>query len=69
MGSPGTLSLNLLRHTHKNREPKTVLQSVVSRWLPLSDVVMDMAVECTPDPVAAQGVRVARLPERELKKR
>jgi len=51
----------------KNRDTKAVLQSVMSRWLPLADAVMDMVVECTPDPVAAQGVRVARLmPKREV---
>ncbi|CAN6316439.1 unnamed protein product [Urochloa humidicola] len=51
----------------KNKDPKVVLQSVMSRWLPLADAVMDMVVECTPDPVAAQGVRVARLmPKREV---
>ncbi|KAF8684802.1 hypothetical protein HU200_044226 [Digitaria exilis] len=51
----------------KNKDPKVVLQSVMSRWLPLADAVMDMVVECTPDPVAAQGIRVARLmPKREI---
>ncbi|CAL4926445.1 unnamed protein product [Urochloa decumbens] len=51
----------------KNKDPKAVLQSVTSRWLPLADAVMDMVVECTPDPIAAQGVRVARLmPKREV---
>ncbi|KAJ1294366.1 hypothetical protein BS78_01G140900 [Paspalum vaginatum] len=51
----------------KNKDPKVVLQSVMSRWLPLADAVMDMVVECTPDPVAAQGIRVARLiPKREV---
>ncbi|CAN6298412.1 unnamed protein product [Urochloa humidicola] len=51
----------------KNKDQKLVLQSVMSRWLPLADAVMDMVVECTPDPVAAQGVRVARLmPKREV---
>ncbi|WVZ59951.1 hypothetical protein U9M48_010032 [Paspalum notatum var. saurae] len=51
----------------KNKDPKVVLQSVMSRWLPLADAVMDMVVQCTPDPVAAQGIRVARLmPKREV---
>ncbi|KAF8684348.1 hypothetical protein HU200_044232 [Digitaria exilis] len=39
----------------KNKDPKVVLQSVMSRWLPLADAVMDMVVECTPDPVAVKG--------------
>jgi ribosome assembly protein 1 len=51
----------------KNKDPKVVLQSVMSRWLPLADAVMDMVVECTPDPVTAQGFRVTRLmPKREV---
>ncbi|KAK8444523.1 hypothetical protein SEVIR_9G152700v4 [Setaria viridis] len=51
----------------KNKDPKVVLQSIMSQWLPLSDAVMDMVVECTPDPVAAQGFRVTRLmPKREV---
>ncbi|XP_062215045.1 uncharacterized protein LOC133915767 [Phragmites australis] len=51
----------------QNKDPKVVLQSVMSRWLPLADAVMDMVVECTPDPVAAQGVRLVRLmPKREV---
>ncbi|KAF7067448.1 hypothetical protein CFC21_073345 [Triticum aestivum] len=59
--------LNIPPRELQNKDPKLVLQSVMSRWLPLADAVMAMVVECTPDPVVAQGARVARLmPKREL---
>ncbi|KXG30393.2 hypothetical protein SORBI_3004G168900 [Sorghum bicolor] len=48
-----------------SEDPKTSLHAVMRAWLPLAESVMDMLVECTPDPVAAQAFRVARLmPER-----
>ncbi|BAF12700.1 uncharacterized protein [Oryza sativa Japonica Group] len=60
-------SLQVQQRELQNKDPKVVLQAVMSRWLPLADAVMTMVVECTPDPVAAQGVRVARLmPKREV---
>lgn len=59
--------LNIPQRELQNKDPKLVLQSVMSRWLPLADAVMAMVVECTPDPVVAQGARVARLmPKREF---
>ncbi|KAG8062896.1 hypothetical protein GUJ93_ZPchr0003g18139 [Zizania palustris] len=60
-------NLHVPQRELQNKDPKVVLQAVMSRWLPLADAVMTMVVECTPDPVAAQGVRVARLmPKREV---
>lgn len=60
-------NLNVPRRELQNKDLKVVLQAVMSRWLPLADAVMTMVVECTPDPVVAQGVRVARLmPKREV---
>ncbi|XP_010490053.1 PREDICTED: elongation factor-like GTPase 1 [Camelina sativa] len=51
----------------QNKDPKNVLQSVMSRWLPLSDAVLSMAVKHLPDPIAAQGYRIPRLvPERNI---
>jgi ribosome assembly protein 1 len=48
-----------------NKDPKVSLHAVMRAWLPLADSVMEMLVECTPEPVAAQAFRVARLiPER-----
>ncbi|KAF3455327.1 hypothetical protein FNV43_RR05775 [Rhamnella rubrinervis] len=51
----------------QNKDPKVVLQAVMSRWLPLSDAVLSMAVRCMPDPIAAQSFRISRLiPKREV---
>ncbi|XP_052206412.1 uncharacterized protein LOC127810862 isoform X2 [Diospyros lotus] len=51
----------------QNRDPKAVLQAVMSRWLPLSDAILSMVVEYMPDPIAAQSLRIARLlPQREI---
>ncbi|KAK7255903.1 hypothetical protein RIF29_29331 [Crotalaria pallida] len=51
----------------QNKDPKVVLQAVMSRWLPLSDAVLSMVVNCMPDPIAAQAFRVSRLlPKREV---
>ncbi|KAL8049066.1 hypothetical protein ABFS82_07G113900 [Erythranthe guttata] len=50
----------------QNKDPKAVLQSVMSRWLPLSDTMLSMVVKCIPDPATAQSLRLARLlPKRE----
>lgn len=60
-------NLNVPQRELQNKDQKVVLQAVMSRWLPLADAVMTMVVECTPDPVVAQGVRVVRLmPKREV---
>ncbi|GBG91742.1 hypothetical protein CBR_g53556 [Chara braunii] len=45
----------------QQKDPKAVIQSVMSRWLPLSDAVLAMAVECLPDPADAQKERSRRL--------
>ncbi|KAF5738332.1 Ribosomal protein S5/Elongation factor G/III/V family protein [Tripterygium wilfordii] len=51
----------------QNKDPKAVLQSVMSRWLPLSDAILSMVVKCMPDPIAAQSSRITRLlPKREV---
>ena len=51
----------------QNKDPKAVLQSVMSRWLPLSEAILSMVVKCMPDPIAAQSFRVSRLlPKREI---
>ncbi|XP_047320117.1 elongation factor-like GTPase 1 [Impatiens glandulifera] len=50
-----------------NKDPKAVLQSVMSRWLPLSDTILSMVVKHTPDPISAQTFRISRLlPKREV---
>ncbi|GJW28527.1 elongation factor-like GTPase 1 [Tanacetum coccineum] len=51
----------------QNQDPKFVLQSVMSRWLPLSDAILSMVVKHMPDPVTAQSFRISRLlPKREI---
>lgn len=51
----------------QNKDPKLVLQSVMSRWLPLADAVLSMVIKHMPDPIAAQSFRVSRLlPKREI---
>ncbi|XP_051117154.1 uncharacterized protein LOC127241925 [Andrographis paniculata] len=51
----------------QNKDPKTVLQAVLSRWLPLSDTILSMVVNCMPDPVNAQSYRISRLlPKRDV---
>ncbi|KAG6682525.1 hypothetical protein I3842_13G147100 [Carya illinoinensis] len=51
----------------QNKDQKVVLQSVMSRWLPLSDSILSMVIKCMPDPIAAQSFRISRLlPKREL---
>ncbi|XAR70865.1 Protein-synthesizing GTPase [Bertholletia excelsa] len=51
----------------QNKDPKAVLQAVMSRWLPLSDTILSMVVKYLPDPIAAQSLRISRLlPKREL---
>lgn len=50
----------------QHKDPKAVLQSVMSRWLPLSDTVLSMVIKYLPDPVSAQSFRISRLlPKRE----
>ncbi|EPS72321.1 hypothetical protein M569_02432 [Genlisea aurea] len=45
----------------QHRDPKAVLQAVLSRWLPLSDAVLSMVIKCMPDPVSAQPLRISKL--------
>ncbi|CAN0842523.1 Elongation factor-like GTPase 1 [Linum grandiflorum] len=61
-----SFKLNIPQRELQNKDPKLVLQSVMSRWLPLSDSVLSMVVRCMPDPVAAQSFRISRLlPKRD----
>ncbi|KAI3410272.1 Tr-type G domain-containing protein [Psidium guajava] len=51
----------------QNKDPKVVLQAIMSRWLPLSDAILSMVVRYMPDPIAAQSFRISRLlPKREV---
>ncbi|CAL1401670.1 unnamed protein product [Linum trigynum] len=61
-----SFNLNVPQRELQNKDPKLVLQSVMSRWLPLSDSVMSMVVRCMPDPMAAQSFRISRLLPKRL---
>nr|GFA00586.1 elongation factor-like GTPase 1 [Tanacetum cinerariifolium] len=51
----------------QNRDPKVVLQSVMSMWLSLSDAILSMVVKHILDPVTAQSFCISRLlPKREI---
>ncbi|KAK8486770.1 hypothetical protein V6N11_000258 [Hibiscus sabdariffa] len=73
-GDKGTLdkviksfNLSIPPRELQNKDPKILLQAVMSRWLPLSDAVLSMVVKCMPDPISAQSLRVSRLlPKREI---
>ncbi|KAK1394516.1 Translation elongation factor EFG [Heracleum sosnowskyi] len=56
-----------LEHELKNKDPKAKLQAVLCHWLPLSDAILSMVVNCMPNPIQAQSFRVSRLlPKREI---
>ncbi|XP_068655512.1 uncharacterized protein [Aristolochia californica] len=61
------LNLNIAARELQHKDPKVVLQAVMSRWLPLSATILSMVVNCMPDPISAQSFRVDRLlPKREV---
>lgn len=56
-----------LEHELKNKDPKSKLQAVMCHWLPLSNAILSMVVNCMPNPIQAQSFRVSRLlPKREI---
>ncbi|KAL3630208.1 hypothetical protein CASFOL_023192 [Castilleja foliolosa] len=62
-----SFNLSIPSRELQNKDPKAVLQSVMSRWLPLADTILSMVTKCLPDPVSAQSFRIPRLlPKREI---
>lgn len=62
-----SFNLNVPAREFQHKDPKVVLQAVLSRWLPLSDAILSMVVKCLPDPMRAQSFRISRLlPKREV---
>lgn len=62
-----SMNLTIPARDLQQKDPKLVLQAVMSRWLPLSEAVLSMVVECLPDPASAMPERVERLlPTEEL---
>lgn len=55
-----SLNITIPRHILNSRDPRTVLTTVFSSWLPLSVALLVSVVEALPSPPAAQA---ARLPE------
>eukprot|EP00897_Mesotaenium_endlicherianum_P004474 jgi/Mesen1/4054/ME000213S03084 len=55
-----SMSLSIPPRDLQHKDPKVVLQSVMSRWLPLARAVLAMVVECLPSPLAAQPLRIGR---------
>ncbi|CAB1115634.1 unnamed protein product [Ectocarpus sp. CCAP 1310/34] len=52
------LGLDIPPRELASTDPRTVLQSVMKRWLPLSEAVLRMVVERGPSPAEAQTTRV-----------
>lgn len=62
-----SFNLNVPARELQHKDPKVVLQAVLSRWLPLSDAILSMVVKSIPDPMRAQSFRISRLlPKREV---
>eukprot|EP01084_Bolivina_argentea_P250974 420731_1 len=51
---------------YKTKKPKTLLTSVLSTWLPIQNVLLDMIIEHLPSPIIAQSYRVDNLYEGAL---
>lgn len=56
-----SMNLTIPPRDLQHKDPKVVLQAVMSRWLPLSSTILSMSIQCLPDPVSAQSSRIARL--------
>ena len=62
-----SFNLSIPSREMQNKDPKLVLQAVMSRWLPLSDTILSTVVKCMPDHVSAQSFRMSHLlPKREV---
>nr|DAD48279.1 TPA_asm: hypothetical protein HUJ06_018216 [Nelumbo nucifera] len=62
-----SFNLSIPSRELQNKDPKVVLQAIMSRWLPLSNTILSMVVKCMPDPITAQSFRISRLlPKREV---
>ncbi|CAI5477403.1 unnamed protein product [Closterium sp. Yama58-4] len=53
-----SLGLSVPPKDLQHKDPRTVAQSVIARWLPLAPCILSMVVDCLPDPVAAQKDRL-----------
>ena len=56
-----SLSLTIPPHTLRSRDPRAILTTVFSSWLPLSTAVLASVIEYLPPPPAAQASRLPAL--------
>lgn len=56
-----SLSINLPAHIARSRDPKAILQSVISSWLPLSTALLVSVIEYLPGPPSAQATRLPEM--------
>ncbi|KAL2620565.1 hypothetical protein R1flu_000770 [Riccia fluitans] len=61
-----SMNLTIPSRELQQKDPRLVLQAVMSRWLPLSETVLGMVIECLPDPASAMRERVERLLPEEV---
>ncbi|MCO5614569.1 hypothetical protein L7F22_068852 [Adiantum nelumboides] len=55
-----SMNLSIPARELQHKDPKVVLQAVMSRWLPLADAIFSMVCDVLPDPISAQAERVLR---------
>eukprot|EP00250_Pteridium_aquilinum_P016025 c22901_g1_i1 orf=246-3464(+) len=55
-----SMNLSIPARDLQHKDPKIVLQAVMSRWLPLADAIFSMVLDVLPDPISAQAERIAR---------
>ncbi|KAL9105363.1 MAG: hypothetical protein Q9227_009451 [Pyrenula ochraceoflavens] len=55
------LSISIPPHILRSRDPKAVLQALVSAWLPLSTAVLVSVIEYLPSPPTAQATRLPEM--------
>lgn len=55
------MNIDLPPREINNRDPRSTLQSILRRWLPLSDAILRMIVRVVPNPAQAQSVRINNL--------
>ncbi|XP_005104612.1 elongation factor-like GTPase 1 [Aplysia californica] len=56
-----SLGLTITTRDTRHKDPRILLQAIMSQWLPLSDAVLDTVVTCTPSPLKVSEERVEAL--------
>ncbi|KAH7443739.1 hypothetical protein KP509_02G048900 [Ceratopteris richardii] len=55
-----SMNLSIPARDLQHKDPKVVLQAVMSRWLPIANAIFSMVCDVLPDPINAQADRVLR---------